>query len=353
VRGLVLAGPGRVVVADDLEEPRVESPGDVVVEVEASGLCGSDLHPYEGRERARAGVVPGHEVVGRVVAAGAEVTSVRVGGRVVVPFTTSCGTCDACRRGLSARCEHGGLFGFGDPDHLDVPALHGGQAERVRVPLADGTVVALDDDLNASTAVLLSDNLPTAWAALARTEVASGGRVLVVGLGAVGLCTVALAASRDLEVVAVDPVASRRDAAAGLGATRVLTPDDLEAWTGEAGPRARADAAVEASGSDAGQRGAAAALRPGGVLSLIAVQTAPRFAVTPVEAYDRNLTIRAGRAPVRSLLPEVLAAVASGSVRVPTAAVVTHPDRPLDDGPALYRAAAAREPGLVKATFRP
>lgn len=362
MRGLLFVGPGTIEARDDLPEPRIETAGDVVVEVEAAGLCGSDLHPYEGREAARVGVVPGHEAIGRVVAAGDEVRTVAVGDRVLVPFTTSCGACHACRGGLSARCStEGRLFGWGDPDDLEVPALHGGQAERLRVPHADGTVVALDDhldgDLDAATGVLLTDNVPTAWAAIERAELAAERSVVVVGLGAVGASAVALAHALGAgPVLAVDPVAARREVAASLGADLVVAPEGLPAALEEVAEtrgRPGVDAAIEASGTDAGQAAAVGALRAGGVLSLIAVQTSRRFAFTPIDAYDRNLTVRAGRAPVRSLLPRLLPRIRSGELTVPTAALVTHPDRSLAEGPELYRRFAARDAGLVKATFRP
>lgn len=130
MRGLVLAGVGEIEFHDDLPDPTVEDPGDAVVAVHRAGLCGSDLHPWAGREPFLPGVVPGHEAVGEVVAAGAGVEQVSVGDRVVVPFTTSCGACWACDRGLSARCARARLFGWGAPDGTTL--LHGTQAEAVR-----------------------------------------------------------------------------------------------------------------------------------------------------------------------------------------------------------------------------
>jgi alcohol dehydrogenase len=352
VRGLVFGGPGHIEVRDDLPDPQPLAATDAVVAVRASGLCGSDLHPYLGREPARAGVVPGHEAVGEVVAVGDDVGRVRVGERVLVPFTTSCGRCGPCRRGLSARCVEGELFGWGDPVDLAAPALDGSQAERLRVPFADTTLVPVPDHLDDADAVLLTDNLPTGWTAIERAEVGPGAPVLVVGLGSVGLC--AVWAARQLgagPVVAVDPVTARRERAEQLGAV-TAGPDEAGQVVHELTDEGVL-AAVEAAGSAAAQSLAVGLLAPGGVLSIISVQTEDRFGFRPVDAYDRNLTVRAGRASARSVLDRLLPRVASEGWELPTATIVTHPAVPLDAGPATYRRFAERGAGLVKAVLRP
>jgi alcohol dehydrogenase len=352
VRGLRSAGPGRIEVVDDLPEPRLEAPTDAIVTVRASGLCGSDLHPYLGREPARSGVVPGHEAVGEVALVGDAVTTVQPGDRVLVPFTTSCGTCGPCCRGLTARCEQGQLFGWGDPDDASAPALHGAQAERLRVPLADTTLVRVPTDLDDLDAVLLTDNLPTGWAAVRRAEVAAGSPLAVVGLGSVGLCAVWAAQRVGAgPVIAIDPVATRREHAARTGVT-AAHPDEALDVARDLAPGGLL-AVVEAAGSASAQTLGADLLAPGGVLSLISVQTADRFGFRPVDAYDRNLTVRAGRASARAVLDELLPRVREGGWPLPTADLVTHPAVALEDGPATYERFAAREEGLLKAVFRP
>jgi alcohol dehydrogenase len=333
----------------DLPDPSIQAPSDCLVAMRCAGLCGSDLHPYEGREVVRFGVVPGHEVVGEVVAAGHDVHGFGVGDRVLAPFTTSCGTCWACRAALSSRCIRGALFGYADPG--GTPALHGGQAELIRVPLADGTLVAVPDSMSDEQALLLTDNFPTAWYATERAEVRPDGVAVVVGLGAVGLCAVACAYAQGARaVIAIDPVAGRRQRAETLGAV-TATPD--HAWDAvEAQAEHGAGSVVEAAGTPAAQALAFSLVRPGGTLSVIAVQTAERLAFTPIQAYDANITVRFGRAPVRSLLDRILPRVIGG-LDLPVATVVTHPSVPLDEGPATYRRFAAREGGLVKALFRP
>ena len=338
MRALVFRSAGDVIV-DEVADPVVVDPGDAVVRVHRAGLCGSDLHPYLGREPAAGGVVPGHEAVGEIVEVGAAVGSHAVGDRVIVPFTTSCGSCGACRSGLSARCEVGALFGWGDPSDPGR-VLHGCQAELVRVPLAESTLVRcpeVEDD----HAVLLADNLPTALVALDRAH-RDGGTLAVVGLGSVGLCVVAIAASQGRgPVVAHDPIEARAEAARRLGA-ETGGEDELEL--------VGAEAVVEAAGSPAAQRTALAMARPGATISIISVQTAPRFDISPVEAYDANLTLALGRAPVRSVLGarlDDLAAVAESAGSV----VVDRPGLPLGAGPEAYRRFAERD--LLKATFDP
>ncbi len=335
---------GRIEYRDDLPDPIVEEPADAVIEVARAGLCGSDLHPYEGREGARVGVIPGHEAIGRIVAVGEDVPSFTTGDRVLACFTASCGVCDACRREISARCAHSRLFGWGDPDDPSRPALSGGQASMLRVPLAGGTLVKIPAGVTDPQAVLLTDNLPTGWYAAERADPVAGDPAMVVGLGAVGLCAVvALRALGADPVFAVDPVEDRRERAQRLGAVPVAP--------GTAGAPSGLPSIVEAAGTPEAQRAAFTALRPGGTLSVVAVQTETTFPFTPIESYDRNVTVRFGRAPVRSVLDRLLPRLED--LQVPDNVIVTHPAEPLESGPDLYRRFAAREPGLVKALFAP
>lgn len=342
MRGLVFDGPGEIRFAEDLADPGITEPTDAIVDVTLAGVCGSDLHPYDGREACAPGVIPGHEAVGVVASTGSAVTTIEPGDRVIVAFTVSCGSCDRCQDGISSRCRLSRLFGWGDPTGASPP-LHGAQAQRIRVPLADGTLVKVPDGIDDATAVLLTDNFPTAWHAFDRTDW-SRGPVAVIGLGAVGLCVVAAARARGAtEIVGFDPVAARRRAGELLGAS-TASPDDSAA---------EFSAVVEAAGPPSAQRLAAAVAAVGATVSIIAVQTADSFAIDPIVAYDKNLTIRAGRAPVRSVVDQILEGVANGSIVVPSETVITHPDMPLEDGPGLYRAFAARDDHLIKATFRP
>lgn len=343
MRALVFDGPGQITYRSDLPEPQIEHPDDAIVQVDVAGLCGSDLHPYLGREPARTGVIPGHEAVGTVNLAGND-CEWRVGDRVIVPFTTNCGSCPACEASLSARCERGQLFGWGDPD-TDAPALQGMQADRVRIPLASSTLVALPRGVGDDDGILLADNYPTAWIAVQRTSLVPGDRLIVVGLGAVGLCVVAAAKALGAgEVIAIDLLAERRRAASELGAT-ALAPDEVS--------DTQAPVVVEAAGSSSAQRTAFEAVMDGGSLSIIAVQTSETAAFSPVEAYDKNLSVSYGRAPVRSMLPGIIGLLEDGDIELPTETIVTHSQRKLSSGSDIYRQFAERTDGMIKATFRP
>jgi alcohol dehydrogenase len=352
VRGLVLDGVGRIAYRTDLPEPTIEAPTDVVVAVSRAGLCGSDLHPYEGREPVRFGVVAGHELVGEVVAVGGAVAAVGRGDRVRAAFTTSCGRCASCRRGLTARCVRGALFGFAPADDPKVPALHGGQAELVRVPLADTTLVHVPPSLDDTAAVLLTDNLPTAWCAVERADPEPDEPLIVVGLGAVGLCAAAVAVHAGAPaVLAVDPVPARRAAAARLG-VHCAAPEDAADVLAAIGADEGAAAVVDAAGGEAAQALAAGLVRPGGRLSVIAVQTGTTFGFSPVDAYDRNLTVLFGRASVRAALDRMLPDAVE-TARLLADVVITDPDVDLVDGPATYRRFARRADGTIKAVFAP
>jgi alcohol dehydrogenase len=354
MRGLVLQDVGVIALRDDLPEPRIEAPTDAVVAVRAAGLCGSDLHPYRGAEAAATGVVQGHELVGDIIEVGADVDRFAVGDRVLAAFTTSCLHCPPCRAGLTGRCRNGQLFGWGPPGDDGRRTLPGAQAERVRIPLADGTLVRVPVQLDDTAGVLLADNLPTGWEAVIRTGPRSEQALVVVGLGSVGLSAVAAALALGVSpVIGVDPVVGRRRRALELGAHEAVPPDDAHGAVQALTRERHASAVVEAAGSMSGQRLAFELTAPGGTLSIIAVQTAERFAFDPVAAYDRTLTVTTGRASVRATLDDVLARIESGTLTVPVDQLVTHPEVALDDGPAFYARFAAHEDGLVKAVFRP
>jgi threonine dehydrogenase-like Zn-dependent dehydrogenase len=330
-------------------DPVLIESSDVIVRTRAAGLCGSDLHPYFGRERGLdRGTVMGHELVGEIVEAGADVRTLSVGDRVVAPFSTSCGSCFYCHTGLTARCERGALFGWVQ----DGAGLHGCQAELVRVPLADGTLVRVPDGLDDEVALLAGDVLSTATYGADLAGVGAGDLVVVVGCGPVGLLAIRAVLEKGArEVVAVDSVPSRLDLARRFGAT----PADREQGDPLALVRERsegrgADAAIEAVGSAEATRTAVGLLRFGATLAALGVHTEPHLAIPPGEIYDRNLRYAAGRCPARHYMPSSLGLAERDADLM--AALVSH-RLPLSDGVEAYRRFAAREGGWAKVVFIP
>jgi len=330
-------------------DPRIQDPSDVIVRVRAAGLCGSDLHPYFGRERGLdVGTVMGHEFVGEVVEVGSGVASLSGGDVVVAPFTTSCGTCFYCGIGLTARCERGALFGWVQ----DGVGLHGGQAEWVRVPLADGTLVPVPDGLDEGVALLAGDILSTAAFGADLAGVGDGDLVVVVGCGPVGLLAIRTALDRGARaVVALDSVPSRLELAARFGATAVnVEHGDPESVVMELSWGRGADAAIEAVGSPDATRAAAALLRFGASLAAVGVHTEDHLALSPGRIYDKNLHYAAGRCPARHYLPSSLEMARRDADLL--GVLISH-RLPLSAGVDAYRSFAAREEGWAKVVLIP
>jgi threonine dehydrogenase-like Zn-dependent dehydrogenase len=337
------------VAYESVADPRVEEDTDALIRVGAAGLCGSDLHPYFGRETGlEAGTVMGHELVGDIVELGAAVSGFAVGDRVVAPFTTNCGRCFYCRIGLTARCEKGRLLGWIE----NGEGLHGAQAELVRVPLADSTLVRVPAGLDAAVALLAGDVLSTARYGADLAGVAEGDLVVVVGCGPVGLLAVRAALERGArEVVAVDRIPSRLALAERFGAT----PADFESGSPRAIVLERsegrgADAAIEAVGSSAATRSAGDLLRAGATLAAVGFHTEPHLALSPGEIYDRNLRYAGGRCPARHYMPESLEAAVRDEELLRS--LISH-RLPLSEGVEAYRSFAAREEEWAKVVLLP
>jgi len=277
-----------------------------LLRVDLAAICGSDLHVYRGVERGlERGTVLGHEFLGTVVEAGSEVRRWKPGARVVSPFSTSCGRCFFCTRGLTSRCEESQLFGWVQ----DGKGLHGGQAEYVRVPLADATLVALPSGVPEEQALLAGDVLSTGFHAAEAGGIQSGDVVCVLGCGPVGLCAILGAGELGArEVLAVDSVPERLELAERYGAIPVrLGSDDVEARVRSRTEGRGADVVLEVVGSPQASRLAYALARKGGTISAPGVHNEPHFAFSPGEVYDKNLTYRSGRAPARATMERMLA----------------------------------------------
>ena len=346
----------KAIVFEDVEkvatvsvaEPRIESAGDVILRVEVAGLCGSDLHVWHGRERGLdAGTVMGHEYVGRVVERGPAVEGLRMGARVAGSFTTSCGACFYCQNGLPARCQRGQLFGWVEGG----VGLHGAQAEYLRVPLAQSTLVEVPDGCEAEAALFAGDVLATGFFAAELARVGEGTVAVVLGCGPVGLCAVfgALASGAE-RVFAVDSVAGRLALAERFGAEPLRLDLDPVAVVREATGGRGADALLECVGSPEATRLAVDLVRPGGAVAAVGVHTEESFAFPPGEAYDKNLTYTAGRCPARRYLERLLWGLAER--RFDPTPIISH-RLPLDAGQDAYRMFAERREGCTKVVFRP
>ncbi|OJV56717.1 MAG: IMP dehydrogenase [Cellulomonas sp. 73-145] len=296
MRGAVIHAPGDVRF-EERPDPTIVKPTDAVIRTIAACVCGSDLWRYRGVAEVPHPTPIGHEYVGVVEEIGSEVRSVHPGDFVVGGFLTSDNSCPHCQAGQHANCQHGGGY-------------DGCQAERIRIPLADGTLLATpeqpDPDLIPSL-LALSDVMCTGWHAAVCAGVRPGSTVVVVGDGAVGLSGV-LAASHmgAARLIAVSRHADRQAIARDFGAT------DIVAERGDAGVRhvmeltdgIGADAVLECVGTEDSVSQALASARPGAMVGWVGV---PHITELPQNhMFWKNVGLRGGPAPVRAYLPELL-----------------------------------------------
>lgn len=325
---------------DDVPVPKIEAPGEAVIRIDVAGLCGSDLHVYHGRETGLdVGTIMGHEFAGTVVEVGSEVVAWQPGDVVVSPFTTNCGRCEPCASGLTSRCEHGELFGWVEAGR----GLHGAQAEFVRVPLADSTLARVPRGLDLELALFAGDILATGYYGAESAGAGPDCCTAVVGCGPVGL--MAVLAARELgatEVFAIDRVPERLDLAERFGATPLAVESATEAGG--------IDAVVEAVGSPSATRLAFDLVSAGGTVAAVGVHTEEHLAFSPGEAYDKNLTYRAGRCPVRHYLDRAL--TLADKRRGELSALISH-RLPLTEGVRAYDMFARRLDGCTKVVLLP
>lgn len=341
------AGDIRVIDAPD---PTIQQPTDALVRVTRACVCGSDLHPYHSLAPTTRGASIGHEFVGVVEEVGTDVATVRPGDFVIAPFAVSCGVCEFCRAGLQTSCVNGG---FWNDARLGTG---GGQAEAVRVPLADGTLVAVPDvtpetgEAMLASLLTLSDVYGTGWHAAVRGGVTPGSTVTVIGDGAVGLLAVLSAKQLGADrVVLMGRHQQRTELGGEFGATDVVAARGAE---GIAEVRDLTDGGspivLEAVGHLPAYEQALGIVRPGGVISRVGV---PQYEEAPVgfgTLFGPNVTLTGGPAPVRAYIEHLLPAVLDGSVqpgRVFDRTVA------LDDTPAAYQAMDARQ--ALKVMVRP
>jgi len=310
MRAAVMYSAGDVRVVDVPDATLVE-PTDAVVRVTRACNCGSDLWPYRDMAPDAAGQSMGHEAIGVVEAVGREVSRVRVGDTVIMPFAYSDGRCDFCHEGLQTACIHGGFFGWG--------GFNGAQAEALRIPFADGTLYPFNRSTDSShwaSLLSLSDVMGTGHHAARSARVRAGHSVAVIGDGAVGLCGVIAAKRLGAEQIILlgrhpDRVALGRD----FGATDVVgergdeAVENIRALTRGQGVHS----VLECVGSDASLANAVAIARPGGAIGRVGV---PHYEGIPAgPTFFKNLVVAGGPAPVRAYIDELLPDVLEGRIQ--------------------------------------
>ena len=385
----------RDVRVEEVPDPQIEEPNDAIIKVTSTAICGSDLHLYEVLGAyLTPGDVLGHETMGIVEEVGPEVTHIKAGDRVVIPFNISCGHCWMCERGFYAQCETtqvreqgkgATLFGYTSL----YGAVPGGQAEYLRVPQAQFGPVKVPDEMPDTRFLYLSDILPTAWQGVKYADVEPGGTLAVIGLGPVGQFATRIAKQLGAgRVIGVDLVPERLALAArhGIETLDLREVDDVAAtlieMTGGRGP----DGVLEAVGMEAhGNPGSKAAQAAVGLLpdtlakplidrmaidrldalhtSLKAVRRAGTVSISGVyggevdpmpmmEMFDRGITMRMGQCHVKRWIDEIMPLVLDPADPLGTEDLATHL-LPLEDAPRGYELFQAKEDGCVKVVLQP
>jgi 2-desacetyl-2-hydroxyethyl bacteriochlorophyllide A dehydrogenase len=336
MKSVVIDTPGQVRV-ETVPDPTLPGTDGAIIEVRSTAICGSDLHFYEGDYPLAAPVALGHEAVGTVVEVGPDVTTVKVGDDVLVSSVAGCGSCAGC-------ATHDPVTCVGGPRIFGAGALGGAQSELLAVPVADFQLLALPEDIHTEEALLLTDNLATGWAGAQRADIPPGGTVVVIGLGAVGLCAVHSAIALGAGTVfAIDPVEGRRQRAEQAGAVG-LAPPALQAVLDATGGRG-AVSVIDAVGSDGSMNDALACVRAGGTVSVVGVHDLNPFPLPATLSLIRSISLRFTTAPVQRTWPELVPLLQSG--RLDVSNIFTH-TMPLAEAPAAYAAVAARDADCVK-----
>jgi threonine dehydrogenase-like Zn-dependent dehydrogenase len=379
---------------DTVPDPVIQEPTDVIVEITSTGICGSDLHLIEVMAPFMSvGDVMGHEPMGVVRDVGAEVTAVKPGDRVVVPFNISCGTCWMCAQGLQSQCETtqnreqgfgASLFGY-TKLYGQVP---GGQAQYLRVPFGNTLPIKVPEGPPDDRFVYLSDVLPTAWQAVQYAGVPQGGSVLVLGLGPIGDMSTRIAQHLGVgQVFGVDDVPERLARARARGVTVIgsTAKDDVVSAvrdaTGGRGPDAVIDAVgMEAHGSPlatlaqkatavvpdaimekvmqvagidrlAAVGTAIEAVRRGGTISLSGVYGGATDPLPLMRMFDKQIQLRMGQANVLRWVPDILPLLTDDDP-LGVDDFATH-HVPLEEAPQAYMNFREKKDGAVKVLLRP
>lgn len=375
---------------DTVPDPAIEHGRDAIVKVTSCAICGSDLHLYDGlMPTMEHGDILGHEFMGEVVEVGAENHTLKVGDRVVVPFTIICGECDQCRRGNFSVCERSnrnrdkadkafghstaGLFGY---SHL-TGGYPGGQAEYVRVPFADRTHVKIPDGLTDEQVLFLGDIFPTGWQAAAQCEIEPTDTVAIWGAGPVGQMAARSAAMLGAkQVIVIDHVPERLAMARAGGAIAIDFDNEsvverLNDLTGGKGPEKCIDAVgMEAHASRSVDsmydrvkqavmletdrphvlREMIYVCRPAGTLSIAGVYGGLLDKIPFGAAMNKGLTLRTGQTHVNRWTDDLLRRIQEG--QIDPSFVITHTVA-LEEGPGMYETFRDKKDGCIKVVLKP
>jgi len=371
---------------DNVPDPGIEAPDDIILKVTSTAICGSDLHIYDGFFPQLRDQVLGHEFMGIVEEVGPAVKKVKKGDRVVVPFPIACGQCFFCAHDLPGHCEQtnpdhygpegdmmkgkgGGLFGYTDL----YGGYNGGQAEYVRVPKANYGPKIIPDGLSDDQVLFLTDIFPTGWTAVDWGEVKGGETVVIFGSGPVGLMAQKAAWLRGAKrVIAVDPLDYRLNKAKEVNKVETLNAHDehlmekLREMTNGRGP----DVAIDAVGTEAersflekakavwnAEKGTmkvidwcTQAVRRGGIVSVVGVYGSP-YDNFPIHLiFDKGLIMKFGQAPVQKYIDHLFEIVRDGKVVLDD--IITH-KIPLSDATRGYDMFKNKVDDCVKVVLKP
>ena len=385
----------RDVRVEEVPDPRLELPTDAIIKITSTAICGSDLHLYEVLgPYLTPGDVLGHEPMGIVEEVGPEVTHIKPGDRVVIPFNISCGHCWMCTRGFYAQCETtqvreqgkgASLFGYTSL----YGAVPGGQAEYLRVPQAQFGPIPVPTDHSDQRFLYLSDILPTAWQAVQFADVPAGGTLAVIGLGPVGQFAARIGRELGAErVIGVDLVPERLALAAAHGIETLdlrevdNAAEALIEMTGGRGPDSVVEAVgMEAHGSPAAKAAQSAvgllpdalakpfidkmaidrmdalhtalkAVRRAGTVSISGVYGGEVDPMPMMEMFDRGITMRMGQCHVKRWIDDILPLVLDPSDPLGTEDLATHL-LPLAEAPHGYEIFQAKDDACVKVILQP
>jgi threonine dehydrogenase-like Zn-dependent dehydrogenase len=394
MKALTFQGTNKVSV-DNVADPTIQEPTDAIVRMTSTAICGSDLHLLDTLGMfIDEGDVLGHEPMGIVEAVGSQVTHIRPGDRVVVPFNISCGNCWMCNRGFYAQCETtqvkeqgtgAALFGY-TKLYGQVP---GAQAEFLRVPQAHFGPIKVPDGFPDERFLYLSDVLPTSWQAVAYADVEPGCTVAVIGLGPIGQMSARIARHLGAErVIAVDSVPERLEMARrhgievidesmtddvpgaildltdGRGADGVIEAVGMEAHGSPVQEFAQRSAgllpdkiarkAIEKIGVDrmAALNTAFASVRRAGTVSIIGVYGGQADPFPMMDLFDKGVTIRMGQAHVKRWIDDIMPVLTGDGDPLGTGDLMTHP-LPLDEAPHAYEIFKQKQDGCIKVVLKP